>query len=89
MTENEQQLREALEAMVRQYAAWSPGGGYTPGGSSALEEAFEALGWENPHPAPEAECDEPGCHQQATCGWPDSAGGYRRTCGEHYRRDNP
>lgn len=27
-------------------------------------------------------CDEHGCEQQATCGFPD-AGGYRRTCREH------
>ena len=29
-------------------------------------------------------CDEPGCEQEATCGWPSDAG-YRRTCGDHYR----
>ena len=29
-------------------------------------------------------CDEPGCEQEATCGWPSDAG-YRRTCGHHYR----
>ena len=29
-------------------------------------------------------CDEPGCEQEATCGWPSDAG-YRRTCGGHYR----
>jgi hypothetical protein len=27
-------------------------------------------------------CDEPGCRQQAGCGWP-SPSGYRRTCGAH------
>ena len=29
-------------------------------------------------------CDEPGCEQEATCGWPSDVG-YRRTCGGHYR----
>ena len=34
-------------------------------------------------------CDEPGCTQQASCGWPtgddsDEWGGYRNTCGKHY-----
>ena len=27
-------------------------------------------------------CDEPGCDQEATCGFP-APGGYRRTCGKH------
>lgn len=36
-------------------------------------------------------CDEPGCDQEATCGWPTTPGGtvpnggYRRTCGDHMR----
>ncbi len=29
-------------------------------------------------------CDEPGCEQEATCGWPSDSG-YRRTCGKHMR----
>lgn len=28
-------------------------------------------------------CDEPGCAQEATCGFPTPDGGYRRTCGRH------
>jgi hypothetical protein len=28
-------------------------------------------------------CDEPGCFNGASCGWPTSDGGYRRTCYEH------
>jgi hypothetical protein len=28
-------------------------------------------------------CDEPGCKQDASCGWP-SPKGYRRTCNTHY-----
>jgi hypothetical protein len=33
-------------------------------------------------------CDEPGCTEQATCGFPvddEAFGGYRRTCGKHWR----
>lgn len=86
--------REALEGMVTQFAYWSESaGGYHTGGLSALEDAFDVLGWDDPHPAPEARCDEPGCMAQATCGWPTRPGGtgpnggYRRTCGPHMPRD--
>ena len=30
-------------------------------------------------------CDEPGCYRDVSCGWPTKDGGYRSTCGEHYR----
>ena len=30
-------------------------------------------------------CDEPGCNEQATCGFPTETV-YRRTCGDHYRK---
>jgi hypothetical protein len=30
-------------------------------------------------------CDEPGCNNHISCGWP-SDGGYRNTCGTHYRK---
>lgn len=29
-------------------------------------------------------CDEPGCFDEISCGWP-SENGYRRTCGKHYK----
>ena len=85
------ELQDALESMVCQFAYWSEGvGGYTTGGLSALEEAFEVLGWEDPHPAPEARCDEPGCMKQRTCGTPKiqgmgtaEGGEYRWTCHDH------
>lgn len=85
-----ERLRTGLEDMTRQFAYWSEGaGGYWTGGLSALEEAFELLGWDDPQPAPEARCDEPGCLKTDTCGWPSRPGGtgpnggYRRTCYEH------
>ena len=76
----------ALESMVYQFAYWSDGPkpGLITGGLSALEEAFEVLGWDEPHPVPSMQCDERGCRKQATCGWPTN-GGYRRTCGDHMR----
>ena len=80
-------LRDALESMVMQHAYWSDMvGGLMTGGLSSNEEAFEALGWDDPQPMPSMRCDEPGCMKQATCGWPTRSGGgkgYRRTCGPH------
>jgi len=80
------ELRDCLEGMVRQFAYWSDSvGGYTTGGLSALEEAFELLGWDEPHPYPQSRCDEPGCMKQVSCGWP-SPEGYRSTCFDHWKR---
>ena len=77
------QLREALESMVRQFGSWSDGC-LTTGGLSALVDAFMVLGWDDPHPMPDMQCEEPGCKKQSSCGWP-SPSGYRRTCGEHMK----
>ena len=33
-------------------------------------------------------CDEMGCEEIDTCGFPTPEG-YRRTCGKHYRQYNP
>lgn len=77
-------LRSALESMCYQFAHWADGKGLWTGGLSALEEAFEALGWDDPHYVAEQFCDEPGCGKQNTCGW-NSDSGYRRTCFEHSR----
>jgi hypothetical protein len=84
-----QEMREALEHMTCQFGYWNPGeskgqGGLTTGGLSALEDAFAALGWDEPHYVKEMECDEPGCGAQNSSGWP-SPRGYRHTCHDHYR----
>ena len=50
----------------------------THGGLSTLEWAFDILGWENPHPVPECECEIDGCHEHATCGTP-TKDGYKPT----------
>jgi hypothetical protein len=72
---------EALENMAWQFAYYNAGT-LTTGGLSALEEAFEVLGWDDPHPAPGRLCDEPDCTNEGTCGWP-SPTGYRQTCFGH------
>ena len=53
------------------------------GGLSTLERAFDILGWNDPHPVPECECEFPGCHEHATCGTP-TKDGYKRVCGKHF-----
>ena len=78
-----QTYRAALANMACQFACWARGGLVTSG-LSALEEAFEVLGWSEPHKVPEMVCDEPGCDEEATCGIPTPAG-YRRVCGRCYR----
>ena len=53
------------------------------GGLSTLERAFWILGWNDPHPVPECECEFPGCHKHANCGTP-TKDGYKRVCGKHF-----
>ena len=53
------------------------------GGFSTLEWAFRILGWNDPHPVPECECEVPGCHEHANCGTP-TKDGYKRLCGKHF-----
>ena len=80
--------KEALEEMVWQFGyrgtknnqpiIWT-------GGLSALESAFEALGWDDPHYLPDAEgycCEIEGCVEPDTSGtrW---GGLYLRLCREH------
>jgi len=79
-------LENVIESLCHQFAYEGPGTSITTGGLSVLEEAFQALGWEDPHPVPERCCDEPGCSAIADCGWPSDAG-YRRTCGHHMPKE--
>ena len=76
----ERDVREVLEHMVHQFAYWSESvGGLGTGGLSALEDAFEVLGWDDPHPVPGARCQRP----YADCmGRGDS--GIPRAFGERY-----
>lgn len=77
-------LARFAEDVVRQWG-YVGGGAISSGGLSTLEDAFEILGWDDPHPLPEgdpARCDEPGCGAASSSGWP-SPSGYRHTCHEH------
>jgi hypothetical protein len=83
-------MREFAEDVVYQFGYYCQNGGrlhITHGGLSTLEQAFDILGWENPHPVPECECEIDGCHEHATCGTL-TADGYKRMCGQHYRLAN-
>lgn len=78
--------REFAEDVIRQFGYHGSVNGrpaYTAGGLSTLEEAFRIVEWDDPHPAPECECQEEGCHEWATGGRP-TPDGYKRLCGRHF-----
>ena len=80
-------MREFAKDVAYQFGYYCQNGGrlhITHGGLSTLEWAFDILGWENPHPVPECECEIDGCHEHATCG-ATTADGYKRMCGRHCR----
>ena len=80
-------MREFAEYVAYQFGYYCHNGGrlhITHGGLSTLERAFDILGWKNPHPVPECECEVDGCHEHATCGAPTNDG-YKRMCGRHFR----
>lgn len=82
-------IREALEGMVWQFAARFAKDGRRylgTSGLSALEDAFEALGWPDPRPCDGTDlgCSEPGCAEWSTAGRP-TVDGYKWFCGEHWR----
>jgi len=81
------ELREALEGMVWQFGYRGVKSGRPiiwTGGLSALEEAFEALDWDDPHYLPEEDftCEVEGCMEEITSGlrW---GGLYLSLCHEH------
>ena len=80
-------LREFAEDVARQfgYHGTTSNGrpAYTTGGLSTLEWAWSLLGWPDPRPAPECECQEEGCHEWATGGRP-TPDGYKWLCGRHF-----
>jgi len=79
------QFRAALESMCKQFAFWGSPGLWT-GGLSALEQAFDALGWDETHPSPELVCSEEGCNERVTCSTP-ATDGYRLTCSKHVPKE--
>lgn len=81
-------MRAFAEDVAYQFGYYCQNGGrlhITHGGLSTLEWAFDILGWDNPHPTPELECEIEGCHEHATGGTP-TADGYKRMCGEHFHK---
>ena len=81
-------LKAFAEDVARQfgYHGTTPDGrpAYTTGGLSTLEWAWSLLGWPDPKPAPECECQEEGCHEWANGGRP-TPDGYKWLCSRHYR----
>ena len=87
LVEADETLREFAEDVARQfgYHGTTPDGrpAYTTGGLSTLEWAWSLLGWPDPKPAPECECQEEGCHEWASGGRP-TPDGYKWLCSRHY-----
>ena len=65
--EADKTLKEFAEDVARPfgYRGTTPDGraAYTAGGLSTLEWAWSLLGWPDPKPAPECECQEEDCHE--------------------------
>ena len=80
--------KDALEDMVWQFAYRVVKNGkpcLANGGLSALEHAFDVLGWDNPYPVgEEMECDIEGCHnwRSPQIHWD---GVYVLICDEHFK----
>lgn len=82
--------KDALEDMVWQFAYRGLKNGKPAlfdGGLSALEHAFEVLGWYSPHYVKEDDmiiCNVNGCHEFSSAGTHWGAGKmYLRLCSEH------
>lgn len=81
-----EEIREFAEDVIRQFAYGVKADGrcaYSTGGLSTLEWAFSILGWPDPKPAPECECQEEGCHEWAVGGRP-TPDGYKWLCSRHF-----
>jgi hypothetical protein len=83
----EHHWRAVVEDLVHQFA-YTGSNQHGPmlhtGGLSALELAFDALGWNDPHQVPERACNAPGCLEHATSGIPTTSG-YMNLCYQHAR----
>jgi hypothetical protein len=83
----DKRYKDALEDMVRQFAYNGHDKKmpfYYTGGLSALEHAFDILGWIDPYPCPENKCEIKKCPKFATSGSPTKKG-YKRMCIEHFK----
>ena len=80
-----EEIKEFAEDVAYQFGYYLPGKDglvLSTGGLSTLEWAFRILGWDDPRPVPECECEIPGCHDHADCGIP-TKDGYKHVCGKH------
>lgn len=80
-------MRDCIESLVWQFGFRAVVSGrrvLSSGGLSVLEEAFDLLGWDDPHVVSDQGCEFPGCIEWATCGV-NTPDGYKRTCGPHSR----
>ncbi len=76
--------KEIIEDLLYQFAYDNDHGAVGTGGLSALEAAFDYVGWEDPHPLEEELiCNFGTCDRRATCGTPTDEE-YQRLCYEHY-----
>jgi hypothetical protein len=85
----EETAEEVIEDLLFQFAYRGVKDGrlvLTTGGLSALEGGFAWLGWDDPKPIPEFECQAEGCHKDATTGRPTPEG-YKRLCFEHFKAE--
>lgn len=83
-----EELREALEDMVWQFAYRFDGAAKRPpslgtGGLSALEHAFGVLDWPDPKKCPDSSCDIQGCQKWPGSGNPLPNGDYWSLCTDH------
>ena len=88
MKHTKKELLDTIESLVTQFAFNYMSLGmpaYGTGGLSALENAFDVLGWSDPQPAPEHKCQYGKCNQWANCGTP-SKDGYKRVCEKHFSK---
>ena len=86
MTQREEELESALADMCWQFGYRGTIKGkreLNTGGLSALEGAFDTLGWDDPYyPETSQGCSKPDCAEWATAGGPHETG-YYFTCSRH------
>jgi hypothetical protein len=82
---DETDLRDALEDMVWQFAnrtTWRGWPAISTGGLSALEGAFDVLGWDDPRTVRGMTCQTKGCRKWRE-GSANTAAGYKWLCSDH------
>jgi hypothetical protein len=81
-------LKEAVTDLVSMFAyRLDDPPRISTGGLSVLEDAFEILGYDDPHLVSERQCQFGGCTKTATSGTP-TKNGYMRVCLKHFEKIN-